>query len=414
MADIKTFAADLKAVREEKNLTLKGISQKTRLNITILENIESGDFTFQPQAYIRAFLKQYINSLDLDMDETLFDYDLARSGKYKPKQTSYSTDGQDIEEERQEPKSSRTKITEKLKGMVDSPRKVSEEKKTITTEEVYKVETKANDNSEIENINESKKEKKQETEQETEQDIREQIRNEIREEIRNEIRNEKKVEAKEELQKEIKKDIPITTHQIQKDVKQDKKLVQKRPEEKYYTTPDKSRERKKISLAFLNSPAIRNIFMILFALLVLLGLYSLVNILFLEGSKDKPEVIRQNFDDVVKEQEQKILGKRSPEEIQDSIRKAEEELAAAGDSITLKVTGLNAGEFYLVTDSINYSKPEKISFSKGDVGIFKAKKIFFISVENTESVKATVNDIPLKFGSKSVSKVRINRSGIVK
>jgi len=27
MADIKTFAADLKAVREEKNLTLKGISQ---------------------------------------------------------------------------------------------------------------------------------------------------------------------------------------------------------------------------------------------------------------------------------------------------------------------------------------------------------------------------------------------------
>ena len=154
--------------------------------------------------------------------------------------------------------------------------------------------------------------------------------------------------------------------------------------------------------------------MVLFALLVLLGIYSLINILFLEGSKDKPEVIRQNFDDVVKEQEKKILGKRTPEEIQDSIRKAEDELAAAGDSITLKITGLGAGTFYLVTDSVNYSKPEKISFEKGEIGIFKARKYFFVSLENTESVKATVNDIPLKFENKKVSKVKISRSGIVK
>jgi len=410
MADIKTFAADLKAVREEKNLTLKGISQQTRLNITILENIENGDFTFQPQAYIRAFLKQYINSLDLDMDETLFDYDLARSGKYKPKQASYKTDEQDIEEVKQEPKSSRAKITEKLKGIVDSPRKVTDEKKTIANEESKESGQTSNDNYSNENIIENKKELKEETEEE----IREKIRNEIREEVRNEIRKEINVEDKEELNKEIKKDIPEATHQIQKEVKPEKKLVQKKPEEKYYTTPDKSREKKKISLAFLNSPAIRNIFMILFALLVLLALYSLVNILFFEGSKDKPEVIRQNFDDVVKEQEQKILGKRTPEEIQDSIKKAEEELSAAGDSITLKVTGLAAGSFYLVKDSANYSRPEKISFNKGDVGVFKAKKIFFVSIENTESFKATINDIPLKFDSKSVSKVRVNRSGIVK
>ncbi|MCB0727783.1 MAG: hypothetical protein KDD00_09990, partial [Ignavibacteriae bacterium] len=135
---------------------------------------------------------------------------------------------------------------------------------------------------------------------------------------------------------------------------------------------------------------------------------------FLEGSKDKPEVIRQNFDDVVKEQEQKILGKRTPEEIQDSIKKAEEELAAAGDSITLKITGLGAGSFYLVTDSVNYSKPEKITFSKGETGVFKAKKNFYISTDNTEVVKATVNDVPIKFDNKSVSKVKIGRSGVVR
>ena len=33
---------------------------------------------------------------------------------------------------------------------------------------------------------------------------------------------------------------------------------------------------------------------------------------FFRGNKDKPEIIRQNFDDVVNEQERKILGKEQP------------------------------------------------------------------------------------------------------
>ncbi|HMQ70132.1 MAG TPA: helix-turn-helix transcriptional regulator [Ignavibacteria bacterium] len=411
MADIKTFAADLKAVREEKNLTLKGISQQTRLNISILENIENGDFTFQPQAYIRAFLKQYINSLDLDIDETLFDYDLARSGKYKPKQSSYNTESPQNSEEIPEQKSSRTKITDKLKGMVDSQKKAPAEKISDKTEDELTIEIpdkkeeinkNISENIKEEFANEESEEANTEKEEENIEDLREKLRNELREEMRNEIRQ------------EIKKEIPEVKNDIKKEVKAEKNYIQKKPEEKYYTKPDKSRDKSGISLAFLNSPAIRNIFMILFVILVLVGIYSLVNILFLEGSKDKPEVIRQNFDDVVKEQEQKILGKRTPEEIQDSIRRAEEELAAAGDSITLKVTGLGAGSFYLITDSVNYSKPEKITFTKGETGVFKAKKNFFISAENTEIVKATVNDVPIKFGNKSVSKVKIGRSGVIR
>lgn len=64
---------------------MKSIAQQTRLNISVLESIENGDFTFQPQTYIRAFIKQYAACLDLDVEEVLFDYDLARSGKYKQK-----------------------------------------------------------------------------------------------------------------------------------------------------------------------------------------------------------------------------------------------------------------------------------------------------------------------------------------
>ena len=98
---VKIFAEDLKAIREEKNISLKSISQHTRLNITILENLENGEFTFQPQAYIRAFLKQYIACLDLDVEEVLFDYDLARSGKYKSNRPE-KPEPEEIEEEIEE------------------------------------------------------------------------------------------------------------------------------------------------------------------------------------------------------------------------------------------------------------------------------------------------------------------------
>ena len=88
---LKSFANDLKMHREENNISLREVSAKTRLNISVLESLESGDYNFQPQAYIRAFMKQYIEAIGLDLDEVLFDYDLARSGKYKPKRESISS-----------------------------------------------------------------------------------------------------------------------------------------------------------------------------------------------------------------------------------------------------------------------------------------------------------------------------------
>jgi cytoskeletal protein RodZ len=353
MADmLKAFADDLKAVREENNISLRSISQQTRLSLSLLESLEHGDYTFQPQAYIRAFLKQYINSLGLDVDETLFDYDLARSGKYKPKRINATISNDNIpkKEDPPPPVSSKSKATEDLNITIEKPE-----------------ETKA-------------------------EEIRESAEEEIREE---------------------KKETPVVKRETP-EVKPEPRNVPRQKEEKYYVQPPRNREKKGISLSFMNSPVVRNISLILFAALVLLGLYSLINILFLEGSKDKPEVIRQNFDDVVKEQEKKILGKRTPEEIQDSIRKAEQEFALEKDSITLKVTGLNTGVFYLVTDSVNYNKPKRIEFEKNTEGTFKARRSFYISSPKTESFKATVNDIPLKFDNTTVSKVKISRSGIVK
>jgi cytoskeletal protein RodZ len=349
---IKIFAEDLKSIREEKNLSLKTISQQTRLNITVLENIENGDFTFQPQPYIRAFLKQYINSLGLDIEETLFDYDLARSGKYKSKRQNNS------------PPVLQSKTT-------DKPEEIKEEKV---------------------NFSEAKRE--------------------------SENRDELIIEEKKSPDLKAPPEQNIQSSSAEKNIstekKSENKLTLKPPEDKKKSYVNGVQDKKNIFSSFLNSPVVRNIALIIFVALILLGLYSLINILFFDGSKDKPEVIRQNFDEVVKEQEKKILGKRTPEEIQDSIRKAAEELAATADSITLKITALNPGTIYLVTDSVDYNKPAKIEYEKDQVGVFKARKSFYISSGNTGTFKATINEKPIKFDKTSVSKVKVTKDGLNK
>ena len=82
---LKTFSEDLKYFRESKNMTLKDVALDTRLNMAVLENMENGDFTFQPQTYIRAFLRQYAKSIGLSPDGILKDYEQAKLGNYSTK-----------------------------------------------------------------------------------------------------------------------------------------------------------------------------------------------------------------------------------------------------------------------------------------------------------------------------------------
>jgi len=349
---LKSFAEDLKSVREEKNISLKDISARTRLNVSILENLENGEFSFQPQTYIRAFLKQYIISIGLDPEEILFDYDLARSGKYKSKRQNVSAvseesaAGINAKDQKTEVKNSKEKIADKLKVITESPKKFVEEIKNLKSDD------------KAEKIADSGKE--------------------------------------------------------YPELKPRQKLSISTTEDKKTSALNNSVRGSSFSFSFLNSPVFRNIFLIVVILLLILGLYSLANMLFFEGKKDKPEIIRQNFDDVVKEQERKILGKRTPEEIQDSIRKADEDIAASKDSIVLIITSANTGTVFISSDSVNYSKPDKILFEKNMTGTFKAKKFFHLSSVNTESFKATVNNTPLKFPDKSVSKIKITKAGIIR
>ncbi|RMD49783.1 MAG: DUF4115 domain-containing protein [Ignavibacteria bacterium] len=80
-AKLKEFAEELKAIREEKKITLQQIKARTRIDMAYLEAIEEGNFNIMPQVYMRAFIKEYAESIGLDSKDTLAKYDLAKEGK---------------------------------------------------------------------------------------------------------------------------------------------------------------------------------------------------------------------------------------------------------------------------------------------------------------------------------------------
>jgi transcriptional regulator with XRE-family HTH domain len=78
---LESFAQELKAKREEKNITIRDIYEKTRIDAKYLENIEKGDFDFMPDVYMRAFIRKYAEAVDFSADEAIKMYDAARKGK---------------------------------------------------------------------------------------------------------------------------------------------------------------------------------------------------------------------------------------------------------------------------------------------------------------------------------------------
>ena len=83
---LKKFADELKFIRESKTITLQQIAGKTKIDLKFLHAIEDANFDVLPEIYIRAFIKEYSQTLDLDPKETLQKFDNAISGKLEEKQ----------------------------------------------------------------------------------------------------------------------------------------------------------------------------------------------------------------------------------------------------------------------------------------------------------------------------------------
>jgi len=98
---LRKFADELKFTRESKSITLQQIAGKTRIDLKFLQAIEDANFDILPEVYIRAFIKEYSQTLDLNPKETLQKFDNAKSGKQeeKPPEEVHAEDNQQKEPE---------------------------------------------------------------------------------------------------------------------------------------------------------------------------------------------------------------------------------------------------------------------------------------------------------------------------
>lgn len=66
---------ELKELRLQKGLSLKEISEITKINTKYLELLEENNFHFLPEVYVRGFLKNYIKAIDGDEKKFLDAFD---------------------------------------------------------------------------------------------------------------------------------------------------------------------------------------------------------------------------------------------------------------------------------------------------------------------------------------------------
>lgn len=107
------FAEELKQAREKNEFTIQQLAAKTRIDIKFLEQMEFGDFSFLPDVYVRAFIKDYSKVVGLDEIKTLKKFEAAKKGQLfvednlqaaneKPAETNDETKTQRKKEAKQE------------------------------------------------------------------------------------------------------------------------------------------------------------------------------------------------------------------------------------------------------------------------------------------------------------------------
>jgi len=74
---LESFGEQLRKGREAKQISLPEISEATRISVKFLQAIEAGKFSILPQAYIRAFIREYARAIDFDPEKAIQEYDEA-------------------------------------------------------------------------------------------------------------------------------------------------------------------------------------------------------------------------------------------------------------------------------------------------------------------------------------------------
>ena len=75
------FAQELKEAREKSEMTLQQLAAKSRIDLKFIEAMEKGDFSFLPEIYVKAFIRDYSKIVGVDENLFLKKYDAAKQGK---------------------------------------------------------------------------------------------------------------------------------------------------------------------------------------------------------------------------------------------------------------------------------------------------------------------------------------------
>ncbi len=113
---LNIFSEELKKHREEVGLSIQQIASKTRIDKKYLEFMEQGNFSFLPELYVKSFIREYASVVNLDPEETIRKYQLAKEGKLKSDLESEKKIEPEIIEEK---KFNPTKIKSETKSFVD-------------------------------------------------------------------------------------------------------------------------------------------------------------------------------------------------------------------------------------------------------------------------------------------------------
>jgi len=128
------FAEQLRKARLKKGVSLQQMAARTRIDFKFLEAIDNGNFSFLPELYVKAFIKQYAKAVDLDEQETIKKFEAARSGKVIEDDEPKSLLEQKIEISKPQLELDKTKSTPIFVGSAGSsktPDKSDEKKKKL-------------------------------------------------------------------------------------------------------------------------------------------------------------------------------------------------------------------------------------------------------------------------------------------
>lgn len=356
------FGQDLRRLRESKRISIADISVKTKIHKSILEKMENGDFSFFSEIHIRAFLIQYAKALGVDSNDLLFNYGMAKNGKY-------SSMIKDVEEKEEELKKAEDKIfyvvepelPPEIKGPI-----VEETSKEKTEEDIFSLPPKP---------------KKKDTEE-----------------------PQKTVPHISEQKTEIPERRPFSRS----------KRVKLEPGDTEFNGNYTDIKGFYIPVHFF-----KNLGIAVLIIALLAGIYLLIDVVFLKKQNQDTEIIRQNFEDVVQENEKKILGKKTESEIKDSINKAQDSIrkAVIADSLRnldseflrLKIVGLNKGSILVYTDSLSKGNGKIEEITKNSKIEFKAKKQFYLTTKKVSDFDIYLNDKKLYFDDESIKNLKLTR-----